>query len=383
MNLYQLTQLAKQNKTQAEAGVLEFVQEKFSQLRIQQVRINSSVVSLNSVNGFLRTDNGKEYFFKFHAEENEQLTVDEYYNTQVLLNVGLPVVQPLYQSTISGRQFLIYKKITAPTAFELFDQSNKFFPAERDFLLKVQRVYLETLELTDATTITTTPIYQLFYHRLIGKQPRLNLYYTSNPLFQKLSDKTWTINGKQYDVTLNQIITQAKKLLNPLYYSKLPTVIGHGDDHNGNKFYIDGAFKFFDPAFADRQPALLSFVKATAHNSFAHPDWLYTPERLAAKGLELTWNIQNDAVVINHNWEMTVDRLQELQLQEELIWQPLIAELRQRGWLPKDWQDYMRAALFCCPFLVYNLLDRNRYTETASILALSKCIELYNYDCDY
>lgn len=383
MNLYQLTQLAKQNKTQAETGVLEFVQEKFSQLHIQQVRINSSVVSLNSVNGFLHADSGKEYFFKFHAEENEQLTVDEYYNTQALLNVGLPVVQPLYQSTVSGRQFLIYKKITAPTAFELFDQPKKFFPAERDFLLKVQRVYLETLELTDATTITTTPIYQLFYHRLAGKKPRLDLYYTNNTFFQKLSDKTWTINNKQYDVTLNQIIAQAKLLLNPLHYSELPTVIGHGDDHNGNKFYLDDQFKLFDPAFAGRQPALLSFVKATAHNTFVHPDWLYTPERLAENGLELNWKIQNNQVVINHNWEITADRKRELVLQEDLIWKPLIAELRKRAWLPDDWKQYLRVALFCCPFLVYNLLDRKRYTETAFILALSKCVELYNYDCDY
>ena len=191
------------------------------------------------------------------------------------------------------------------------------------------------------------------------------------------------INGRAYPITLNQIIAQAKRLLDPGHYPTQPTVIGHGDDHNGNKFYIGGRFKFFDPAFSGRQPALLSFVKATAHNSFAHPDWLYTPELLTEHGLNLKWKIVDDQVIVNHNWDMTTDRKRELALQEELIWKPLIADLRNRGWLPADWQEYVRAALFCCPFLVYNLLDPKRYTETTSLLALSKCVELSQYDCNY
>lgn len=382
MNLVNLTKLVKVDKIAAEAGVLEFVRQTFPDLSIQAVQINQSAVSLNSVNGLLKSAD-QEYFFKFHAEENEQLTVNEYYNTQELVKVGLPVVEPLFQSTTPGSQLLIYPKITAPTGFELFDQPDQFFPAERQLLQQVQQVYLSTLEQTPSEQLNKAPIYQLFYHRLVGEQPRVDLFYTSNPFFQSLANKTWIINGKTYDSSFNQIIAEAKRLLDPLHYTAQPTVIGHGDDHNGNKFYIDGQFKFFDPAFAGRQPALLSFVKATAHNTFVHPDWLYTPERLMENGLELNWEIRNDQVVVNHNWEMTADRKQEVQLQEELIWKPLIAELRQRGWLPDDWKAYLQAALFCCPFLVYNLLDPKRYNTTTSILALSKCIELYHYDCNY
>lgn len=382
MNLQQLTELAKQDKTAAEAGVLSFVQEQFPDLQVQAVQINPSAVSLNSVNGFLKTAQ-QDYFFKFHAEENEQLTVDEYYNTQALVEVGLPVLQALYQSTLPGSQFLIYKKIIAPTGFELFDQPKFFFPAEQKLLQQVQQVYLQTLELTPAEQVASAPIFQLFYHRLVGEQPRLDQFYTANPFFQSLANKTWMINGRAYDITLNQIITAAKEILNPKHYPEQPTVIGHGDDHNGNKFYINGEFKFFDPAFAGRQPALLSFVKATAHNTFLYPDWLYTPEKLSANGLELTWSDNADQITINHNCVMPADRQRELQLQETLVWKPLIAELRQRNWLPEDWQEYLRAALFCCPFLVYNLLDSKRYTPETSILALSKCIELYHYDCNY
>lgn len=383
MDLVALTKLAKVDRVAAEAGVLEFARTQFSQLQIEQAIINQSAVSLNSVNGFLTDQEGREYFFKFHAEENEQATLDEYYNTQILADVGLPIIKPFYQSTVPGSQFLIYEKITAPTGFELFSQPKLFFPAEQKLLKQIQKVYLKTLELTPADQVASAPLYQLFYHRLVGQEPRLDLYYTHNLFFRTLADKTWTINGRHYAVTLNQIILQGKRLLNPQHYLNIPTVIGHGDDHNGNKFYLNGSFKLFDPAFAGRQPALLSFIKATAHNTFVHPDWLYIPEQLTDHGLQLNWNITEDTVSVEHNWPMAPDRQQELRLQEDMIWKPLVVELRQRDWLPKDWQEYLRAALFCCPFLVYNLLDPKRYTETASILALSKCVELYFYDCDY
>lgn len=386
MELVDITKLAKHDTTQAENEVLQFVSLTFPLLHIMKVVINQSAVSLNSVNGTLTTVNGTRYFFKFHAEEHESNTVNEYYNTQKLVEVRLPVIQPLYESTKPGSQFLIYEHITAPTAFELFEDSEKFFPAEEQLLQQVTRTYVETLELTAAEDINDAPIFQLFYHRLVGQQPRVDLYYTDNPLFQQVADKRWLINGKQYDSTLNQIIIEAKRLLHPRYYDPVPTVIGHGDDHNGNKFYINGEFIFFDPAFAGRQPALLSFVKATAHNTFVHPDWLYNPADLVSNGLVMDWQISDSTVTVNHNWtmqEQDPSRLRELQLQEELVWKPLIAELRKRDWLPGDWQEFIRAALFCCPFLVLNLVDAERYSQDASLLALSKCIELYHYDCDY
>lgn len=386
MNLFQLTKLAKVDKADAELGVLNFVQTQFPALGVTAVQINQSAVSLNSVNGFLRSQN-QEYFFKFHAEENETVTVNEYYNSEILAEVGLPVVQPLYQNTKPGSQFLIYEKISAPTAFELFpNRPADFFNAEEQLLQQVQKTYLSTLEMTESELLANAPLYQLFYHRLVGEQPRVQLFYLNNPWFQSIMDKQWVINGKSYNYSLRHLIERSTTLLNPRHYLSQPSVIGHGDDHNGNKFYMDGQFRFFDPAFAGRQPALLSFVKATAHNSFVHPNWLYEPEQLVPNGLAMQWESTPDKLVVQHNWDVQTrdpNRLAELQLQEQLIWKPLIGELRHRGWLPEDWQEYLRCALFCCPFLVYNLLDPKRYTQDTSILALSKCIEIASYDCNY
>ena len=38
-----------------------------------------------------------------------------------------------------------------------------------------------------------------------------------------------------------------------------------------------------------------------------------------------------------------------------LVWQPLLAALNARGWLPADWRRIVRCALFCCPTLVMDL----------------------------
>ena len=121
--------------------------------------------------------------------------------------------------------------------------------------------------------------------------------------------------------------------------------------------------------------ALLSYIKATAHNVFVHPNWLYDPKKLEGK-LKLNVSIEDGVVVVDHNWDITPIREQILGIYSSEIWKPLLGALKARGWLPSYWREYVRAALFCCPFLVLNLIDGKRYTPEQSILALSKCVEL-------
>ena len=47
----------------------------------------------------------------------------------------------------------------------------------------------------------------------------------------------------------------------------------------------------------------------------------------------------------------------------ELIWAPLLRELARRSWLPANWRQIVRSALFCCPMLVTNLLAADRPSE--------------------
>ncbi len=61
-------------------------------LATESVTLTPKAVSLNSFNGFYRSE-GEEYFFKTHVEE--QGVVEEYYNAELLYQAGYNIVRPL------------------------------------------------------------------------------------------------------------------------------------------------------------------------------------------------------------------------------------------------------------------------------------------------
>ena len=400
-----IVQAAKMDRARAEQLVLALVRELAPRLEVELATINESKLSLNSVNGRLDAAN-KKYFFKFHAEEGETGTMQnaEYYNAKILADAGWPVVQPVFVSTTPGSQFVVYDFIEAPTAFAAYEAEEErcmsgkpydekkvgeLLEAEKSLGQKIRAAYFASLERSPKETIENASLFQLFYKRLVNpaEAPRLENYYIGKDVslpdgegipFNALAKLKWNVNGIAYEETLEEIISKSKDLLNPSREETMATVIGHGDDHNGNRFIINGQYVFFDPAFAGRQPALLSYIKATAHNTFLHPQWLYDPQKLEGK-LDLKVAIKDGIVSVDHNWkteELSPLRMQVLDVYAKEVWQPLIAELSKRGWLSDDWQEYIRSALFCCPFLVLNLIDGNKYPPAQSLLALSKCVEL-------
>ena len=328
----------------------------------------------------------------------------EYYNAKILADAGWPVIQPIFMSTTPGSQFVVYDHIDAPTAFSAYEEQedrllaggaydkavvDKLLQSERTLGKKIREAYLGSLELSECANIEMASLFQIFYRRLVatGEPTRLQNYYIGKDVqlpngksipFNELSKKKWTINGVRYQQTLEEIIAKAKDLLDPSKEERVATVIGHGDDHNGNRFIISNEYVLFDPAFAGRQPALLSYIKATAHNVFVHPQWLYDPQKLE-KSLKLMVSIDDEAVTVDYNWsieKLSPLRLQILDIYKREVWKPLIQELADRKLLPPYWKDYIRAALFCCPFLVMDLIDGSKYSPAQTVLALSKCVEL-------
>ena len=401
-----IVRIAKSDRARAEELALALIQSVAPQLGALSVKINESKLSLNSVNGYIMSGT-KKYFFKFHAEENETESLEktEYYNAKILAEFGWPAVQPVFTSHKPGLQFVIYEYIDAPTAFDAYEEQElrrlkggsyddtrvlQLLDAERSLCEKIRNGFLNSLEQTEESEVEKASLNQLFFKRLVGTSenpPRLEMYYLDKMLklpdgdslpFNELLKMRWVINGINYDETLAEIIAKAKELLNPAKEKGAATVIGHGDDHNGNRFIINGDYVFFDMAVAGRQPALLSFIKATAHNIFLHPFWLYEPKKLEGR-LQLQMNIRDNVISVQHNWslpELSPLRLKILKLYEIEVWRPLLQELAKRGWLPPYWKEYIRAGLFCCPFLVLNLIDKNKYSPAQSVLALAKCVEL-------
>lgn len=410
--LAEIVRAAKTAPDQTEPLLQALLQEIFPTLdTLQDCRINrGSKVSLNSVNGTV-TAGGTDYFFKFHAEEGEQqsLQAAEYYRAQLLQEQGWPVVQPVMASNVPGRQCVVYEKITAPTAYDLTTQLDaqyvlhgdydaallqRVLQAEENYLHRTTSVMLQSLQPPGATLEPEqSPLHQLFSHRLTGingATPRLDLFYTgqnvtlpdgSTIAFADLAARRWVINGLAHSQSLNDIIALSQYLLAPARAVSQASVIGHGDDHNGNKFLLGDAFVAFDPAFAGRHPALLAPVKATLHNCLLHPFWYYEPEQVHDR-LQVTCALQDDTVLVTHNAaEILHSPLREalLTLHREHVWQPLRAALRKQGWLPQDTADYLRCAAFCCPFLAVNMLDAARAPQPQlSVFNLAQSVAIFH-----
>lgn len=449
MNLFEITKQAKINPEKTSVLIKAFVEKKFN-VEISELSINSCAVSLNSVNGkiILEEIDGirKKLFFKFHAEEGEENSVDEYYRSGILEKAGYPVITPLYESKIPGEQFLIYEFVDQPTFYDAFGdidakflETGKYDEEKKEALLNAEREFCEisleiakkTLHVSDAKTVAEEDEWQLFYKRLVSEniqdsesseKPRVDLFYTDKSVkipentknpgercshttnninrgnkiseinFEEFKHYTWVINGKKYSENLAEIIESAKKIVNPNAQKNWATITAHGDDHNGNKFYFEGetpSLKFFDPAFAGENiPALLAFVKTTFHDTLAHPFYFYEPEKVEEKAeISVEINKANKTVVINHKFNLEESapfRKELLEIKKEKLWKPLIQEMKSRNFFPEiseknqyTWEkQFIKKALFCCPFLCLNLIDKNKFSPKTSLFALSRAVEL-------
>jgi hypothetical protein len=153
-------------------------------------------------------------------------------------------------------------------------------------------------------------------------------------------------------------------------------LVSHGDAHNANVWARRDAagrltLELFDPAFAGKAiPALIGEVKATFHNIFAHPLWLYTPD-LAARAYRVSAEVGAGRITVTHDWALSDLRRQFLQLKLERYWRPLLRRLQDMQALPDDWEAIMRSALFCCPTLVMSQLPGPQRSPSVSLLGFA------------
>jgi hypothetical protein len=378
------------DKSRAETLLISFIRDTFP-LDVKSVELRPLAVSLNSFNGFMTLADGRRLFFKTHTEPDT--IIHEYYHAATLAQAGYPVIQPIYSSTEVGKQFLIYDVVDDPSVFDLAwaienDRSDPFDALEKaqheadDQLLGI---YLKTLEQQDAEAAQTAPIHQLFYHRLAGG--RLARFYGDVNGDESLSillphgafpmrvvrNVQWIINGQHYAETLASIISRATAILNP--HQSGPSIIGHGDAHNGNVFFntTDKSLFYFDPAFAGRHHPLLDLTKPLFHNVFAM--WMYFPRekkeltRISVEAKDGIWEVE---------YQYTLHPVREMFLESKVqhVLIPILKELKQRGWLRPDWRAYLKASLFCCPFLTMNLADAAKFPPEISLLGLAMAVEM-------
>lgn len=383
--LQQVQELQFHDKGAAEALLLNFLRELFP-LDVQSVMLRPLAVSLNSFNGFMQLGDGRRLFFKTHTEPDG--VIGEYYNAAQLASAGYPVLQPIYSSTEAGKQLLIYEVIEDPSVFdlawdiensrsELLPQLTQAQNAADDHLLNI---YRQTLAWQNADDAASVPIHQLFYHRLAGG--RLARFYgedvtvalpVGSAAISEARRARWVINGQRYSQTLDDLIVEAARLLLPAQAG--PSVIGHGDAHNGNVFFRaeTNALLYFDPAFAGRHHPLLDLTKPLFHNVFAM--WMYFPHEKAAN-TTIRLNIDGDVWRVEHDYVLHPVRHMFQSSKVERVLIPILRDSRDRGWLREDWRAYLKAALFCCPLLTMNLTDAAKFPPSISLLGLTMAVEM-------
>jgi hypothetical protein len=397
---------------QAETMLAGFLDEKFKDLsvRTSTVRIRQDGISLNSVNGTFEDAHGKKYFFKFHMEENESETLKEYYKAELLTRAGYPTELPAFMSTEVGEQILIYPYVDYERLFDASRRNEAAATGEAEEIIAAQQELdrlcaekcVETLCTGTKEDYAAEALLQLFFWRLADRQQdgslkprggRQRSFYIDQVFrfpdglkltYADLARLQWNINGIAYDITLEAAFDQAYRILSPDAAEQYPACTAHGDAHNGNvwvKNREDGSktLSYFDPAFAgDKIPVLLAEVKPTFHNIFAHPDWLYNA-RESDLSINVNAEIKGETLYVRHDWSLTKLRQKFLESKQNLFWIPVLKELKRRGVLPGNWEDYVRMALFCCPTLVMNLRAgagtvQNTHTPQTSLLGLSIAI---------
>ena len=363
---------------------------------VTAVGINSDQYSLNSINGAATFDDGTRLFYKYHQEEGEESTLQEYYNAELLDRAGFAVDLPLHACGEPGRQILLYRMHTEPRFAEVcrrLDDRSAGDP-ELTGILDVQRrsdrdqvramlASVRPASVVPREHLLEQPIHQLFHHRLTsgphreGFGGRVREYYVGaefhlakcNLNWSELADCAWTVNGAPLGLTLRQAFAMTARRLAPRPAGGV--VVAHGDDHNANIWYspAPGGHRLvlFDPAFAgDAVPALLAPVKSTFHNVFAHPLWLYEPQE-ATHRYHVTVRHHPGEVKVDLDFALTPLREGILDSKLTNVWAPLLRELATRGLLADDWSHVMNLALFSCPMLVRNLVGSDHTPMTAAL----------------
>ncbi len=371
--------VAEGRRAEAERVVARLIADTFG-LDVVTVAITADWSSLNSLNGLVDVADGRRFFFKFHQEEGEEGTVREYYRAELLQRAGLPVDMPVMMSGKPGHQVLLYafrRDRQLAAACLGVDRSGDEHEVAGLLALQAEldgatsAVYRATLHAATAAKSRAEAIHQLFHNRLCDPPDtrlagRVARFYEGRTMalpglalpWAAFARLRWRINGIDYARTLDALFAESLARLAP---DRLAggTVTAHGDAHNANVWIEEGAggarLVMFDPAFAgEHVPALLADVKATFHNIFAHPLWLYHPDE-ADRRYAVTVSVSGDRIAVGHDWGLSRLRAGFLDLKVERVWRPLIRDLAARGLLPQDWRRVVRLALFCCPTLVMNL----------------------------
>ena len=364
----------------------KYIEKAFPDANIKTVEPISTSASLNSVCAYvdLSPKKGKflSAFAKIHIESDTQSTSalgaeGEYAQANLLAQYGWPVVKPLMLSASKEYPLLLYPRINEKTLFDLFENSynkstnhitNTDLNVLSDFNEQVGEAMVDSVKTVGAKEAASAPSQTLFIERFkLGG--RIDQWYKPETQFnlinkdghiswQQLLKSKWVINGVPYDITLGEIVKNARKYLSFNQESPVPVCVSHGDDHAGNIF-IDRRKKkalLFDPAFAGWNPTALSNAKALAHNCFLPMGGMYYDPKI--ENVSYKWDKSKNVIYADIPFESSVlynthDILAKQIIDLRIV--PLIQELKRRKINTRNELERIKYALSACALLTINV----------------------------
>ena len=81
-------------------------------------------------------------------------------------------------------------------------------------------------------------------------------------------------------------------------------------------------------------------------------------------------------IEVEYDYHLPDVRHMFLRSKVERVLIPILQHLNDTNQLRPDWRTYLKAALFCCPFLTMNLTDREKFPPEISLLGLAMSVEM-------
>lgn len=364
----------------------EYIEKAFPNLAIRDVEPISTAASLNSISAYadiaVQGSGYKPAFLKIHVESDTDNVSplgaeNEYSQATLLAQHGWPVLTPLMSSDSHEYPLLIYPRVDAPTLFDLlkesYDKDENLITSRELAVLsrlnrQVGRAMVDSSKLVNSKETVSSPLQTLLLERF-KEGGRIDEWYESNTrfllggnliTFQELLKTRWVINGEPYNITLGDIIENARRYLSFDGESRALVCVSHGDDHAGNIF-MDGKVgraTIFDPAFAGWNPASLSNVKALAHSCVLPMGGMYYDPKIG--DVSYNWDENKNAMFVDVPFENSVLYGVHEALAKQIVdlrILPLIKRAKRSGISVGDEFERIKYALSGCSLLTINVAN--------------------------
>lgn len=376
----------------------EYIKKALPLIEVSNVKVISTPASLNSVSAS-GTINGKKYFFKVHIESGSK-TEEEYKQAELLTEAGWPVYEPSFKGTNYDFPLLAYPWTDDPTLFDriagIYELTEPELSEEETALLQTMNISIGQAEIRElkevsAREASAAPI-QMFFARRFETGGRLDDWYKQGTIFHLpgpeggrlkldwnlIKDAKWIINGQNYTATLADIIKKARDVLVYSGEDKAWVTTSHGDDHAGNVFLAKKQALVFDPAAASRiNPAVLSDIKALAHNCFLPMGGMYYDPKIF---YEYTYDETNNTLKVEADFAKSPAFEIQKAIARQIIefrMKPILDVLKQKNAEKKREYERIRAALAGCALLTVNIAELLSQRDKRGIGLLPIAIMLY------